>query len=919
MPLLMSARPAFLPARICAWLDSHWKIVGVKMVEARRSSCVERFRVEWQPAMHRRLVISAFGLFVSMVGVFLVPADTRADDAALPAESRFVRMHCAECHYETNAEGGFDTAELSGTLDQSSVRRRWIQVHDRVLKGEMPPDAASIDDANRGQFIADLGARLDAADRADVLRNGRGPLRRLTRVEYENNLRDLLHLPDLDVQSLLPEDRVSLQTNKVATTLDLSRVQLDAYLRAADVALRQAIAGGVRPREPRTYRALATKMFPKAVDHAGRESSFYSKNGQMVPLTNRDLAQLRKDDTHDPDMEVAIFRSADWPYYGYPDGFVAHDEGTYRVRFSARAVRQLREFRLAPAPSAQPMTFRARQPSKADVSGDVRAVGGLIDVQPESETYETTVRLKAGETIEYSLLGLPVPFPITSHGGPLYYDFPPMPEGGHAGIAYRWIEIEGPVDPTDWPPASHQRLFGDLPMRIAGDEDSSLPVIVEPRDAREDAARLLRRFALEVSRGSIADESIRPYEALVLEHIDNGLPFAESMLAGYRALLCSSHFLFLREPVGGEDAFAVASRLSHFLWETRPDSTLLDHAAHGKLLRRKVLKQEIDRLIDDDRFGNFIANFTDHWLDLKSLKRDAPDIRLYPEYRGDEYLIESAGREVRSFFATVVRENLPVATLVDCDFAMLNDRLVRHYELPTISGSQMRKVDLPAWSHRGGLLTQAAVMKVTANGTTTSPVIRGAWVMDRILGEPPPPPPEDIPAVEPDLRGATTIRELLAKHASDESCAACHATFDPVGLALENFDILGGWRQRYRSLQKGDEITGIDRAGHKYSYRVARPVESKGRLIDGREFADVRELKSLLSSEPRKIARNLLHRFITDATGTPPRFSDRHEVEKILDRLAPEFPVRELLTEAFLLHALPLRLSEPNNESEQHP
>jgi hypothetical protein len=194
------------------------------------------------------------------------------------------------------------------------------------------------------------------------------------------------------------------------------------------------------------------------------------------------------------------------------------------------------------------------------------------------------------------------------------------------------------------------------------------------------------------------------------------------------------------------------------------------------------------------------------------------------------------------------------------------------------------------------LLTQGALLKVTANGTGTSPVLRGAWVMDRILGEPPPPPPPGVPAVEPDIRGAKTIREQLALHTKQAACASCHARFDPAGLALENFDVMGHWRSHYRGTAEGEKVSGIDHTGHDFTYTVAGAVDPSGKLIDGRTFRDVREFKDLLAAEPRALARNLLRQWTVYATGTPVRFADRTEVERILDDCAAGgYRVRDLL------------------------
>ena len=234
--------------------------------------------------------------------------------------------------------------------------------------------------------------------------------------------------------------------------------------------------------------------------------------------------------------------------------------------------------------------------------------------------------------------------------------------------------------------------------------------------------------------------------------------------------------------------------------------------------------------------------------------------------------------------------------MIDADFAFVNDRLARHYGLHEVKGSNLQRVDLPRSSPYGGLLTQAYVLKLSAEGTSTSPVLRGAWIMDRLIGQPPPPPPPGIPAVEPDIRGAQTIRELIAKHTASKTCSGCHAKFDPVGLALENFDVLGAWRAHYRGLEKGGRVSGIDRAGHDFSYTIASKVDASGRLVDGRQFDNIHDLKALLRDDSRQLARNLLNQFAVYATGTPVRFGDRAEIESILDACANnDYLVRDLM------------------------
>jgi hypothetical protein len=246
----------------------------------------------------------------------------------------------------------------------------------------------------------------------------------------------------------------------------------------------------------------------------------------------------------------------------------------------------------------------------------------------------------------------------------------------------------------------------------------------------------------------------------------------------------------------------------------------------------------------------------------------------------------------------LIRQDLPARSVVSSDFTFLNERLAAHYGLPPMQGVALRRTALPPDSSRGGLMTQAAVLKVTANGTTTSPVLRGAWIMERILGQKPPPPPPNVPAIEPDIRGAVTIRQQLDQHRNLETCSACHAKMDPAGFALESFDVMGGWRDRYRAEGKGTPEPGLAKSGQKFAFHYALPVDASGELPDGRKFHDVRELKQLLLANEEQIARNLVRQISVYATGAPVRFADREQIEAILARARPsQYGVRSLIRE----------------------
>ena len=805
-------------------------------------------------------------------------------DFPKPVEA-FLENHCIDCHDAETPKADFNLAELSRDLNEGESLSTWVRLFDRVEKLEMPPNgkAHRIEVQERDLALNLLGEALRQADRANIAKSGRRPVRRLTRDEFQDNLRDLLRLPALDVKDKLPEDRRAHGFTKVAGLLDLSRVHLNAYLDASEKALIEAVAPSAMPPLPQKFKAHGVNLFTGLTTFGGREAMFFVRGNKMTVINANHLKTMKPEKLADPKLHVAVFRSATWPYFGYPRNFRATKTGAYRVRFAGRAVRQVSGLRIVPAYDPLPMSFRARKPSGPDVSGDVRETGGWMDLQPTSKQFETTVYLKKGETLEYSFLGLPVPFIRTDKG--FYYDFPPMPKGGHRGGVIEWLDIDGPLNPETWPPPSHELLFGKLPIKPASPK-SKLPISIETKAPHQDAERLFLRFADDAAHLPLSEEDYKGFLALIRKDLAAGVPFADAMLKGYQAFLCSNHFLFLNQHPR-HSGIIYANRLSHFLWNSSPDERLHSLAKANQLSDRKILEQEQARMLADPRFDRFIESFVNQWLDLATLRRDEPDNRLYPEYRKDDYLVDSMEKETRLFVKTLITENLKVATIADSNFSFVNDRLAAHYDLPRVRGSHLRKVIVPDWNPRGGLLTQASILKHTSNGTTTSPVLRGVWVMEKIMGDPPPPPPKAIPAVEPDIRGATTIREQLAKHTKAQSCANCHARFDPIGFALENFDVMGAWRDRYRTQNAGERITGYDPAGHPFTYHVRKEVEPAGRLLTNEAFDDIHGLKAILARKPRQLARNLLHQFTLYATGTPVRFSERTEIERLLDQCQP--------------------------------
>lgn len=824
-----------------------------------------------------------------------------------PAMTAFIEAHCASCHDDVEKKGGLDLTALPLQPQDPKNFATWVKVHDRVNAGEMPPKKKTRPPVGELEaFAGTLRSTLTAAEQATLAGEGRATRRRLNRYEYENAVRDLLDAPWLQIRGTLPEDGESYRFNKIGESLDTSYVQMARYLTAADYALRQVIAKQAeRPATTTTrYYArenMAGKRYGASTQAPERQTfPVLGSSAQPEVRAGKLPATVGADDPVQRELEgVGIIAGTYEPIEPKFRNFKAPVAGHYRLRFNAVSIwvgptKQtdpkkpdrwyIPDFdNVSRGRRLEPVTLYAETPPR-----QLRWLGS-VDAAPDPEVRELDVWLLAGETIRPDAARL-----FRSRPGPSRWQNPLAEKDGQPGVAFRWLEVEGPLF-DQWPTAGHRLLFGDLLLKRL--ESGAVEVVAE--NPRQDAARLLRAFVARAYRRPVDDAEVERFMPVVEHTLAAGNGFADAMIAGYTAVLCSPGFVSIEEKPGRLDDHALASRLSFFLINSAPDAELRSVAAQGRLHEPAVLRAQTDRLLADPKARRFVDAFLDYWLDLRRIGATTPDELLYADYYLDDLLPESALMETQLFFAELVRSDLPARNVVDSDFALLNDRLATHYGLPAVEGVALRKVPLPAGSVRGGLLTQAAVLKVSANGTTTSPVLRGAWVMERILGLPPSPPPPSVPAIEPDIRGASTIRQLLDKHRAEESCAACHVRIDPTGFALESFDVMGGFRERYRAMGEGAQPEpGIGRGGQKFTFHYAQPVDASGELWDGRKFADVRELKRLLVADDRLLARNLARQLTTYATGAPVRFGDRPAIERVLDRAqARGYGVRTLIQE----------------------
>ena len=840
------------------------------------------------------LVLAALALLQSS----LIAADD--EDARTVFET-----HCYECHDALSHMGGFDLSALKPDFTAAETFTRWVRVYDRIVAGEMPPktkERPSV--AETASVIGWLGRSLVKADRERLDREGRTGLRRLTRAEYENTVRDLFDLPGIALQGGLPADGTAHGFDKNSDALDISHVNMAKYVEAADHTLDLAIA--TTPKPP-----TLLKQRISLARHVGHILG----NGDAVLLRDKkpdpdyppagdqshiDQGAHERIGSFSRGSSVGLFRHEDESFNPYFLDFATLYPGRYRIRASFWSF-QWDKGNVLPSRGIEAARLSAVQLTENGRGGGHPSyVLGYYDAPSlNAQVHEFVTWLNFKETIGFNTASLAPVANYNRKGRALAFTGP--------GIACDWLDVEGPLHDT-WPPLGHRRLFGDLPLaEFKAEEQKSLrpprrklirqeivhvtnrpdPVsgvwTVHSEQPLADADRLLAAFLPRAFRRPVPESVRQDYVARVEERLKAGDCFESALRWAYRAALCAPDFLYHIEPLGKLDDYALACRFSYFLWNSMPDDTLTQLAAAGELREPAVLRAEVERLLNDPKSQRFVEDFLGQWLRLRQIAANDPDRKLYPEF--SPYLQDSMVGETRAYFRELIAKDLDARHLVKSDFAMLNEKLATLYGIPGVQGSTIRRVPIPADCPRGGFLTQAAILKITANGTTTSPVPRGAFVMARLLGQPPEPPPPNVRAVEPDVRGATTIREQLARHRSVSSCSSCHAKIDPPGFALEAFDVIGGQRTRYRSTGDGDPAPrGSIDPFIGISFKLGPPVDPSGELPDGRKFRAIAELQSLLADDPTRLLKNLAQQFAVYATGRDLAFSDREAIAGIVER-----------------------------------
>ena len=761
---------------------------------------------------------------------------------------------CLACH-SNELLSQLNFLELEHDLTKPEIYRKWERVYDRLERGEMPPVPMPTPDES--VLAPAMSALKEALIEANVAKRGeqRAPLKRLTRLEYQYTIQDLLDLDPAVAKQLvvvLPEEADTGGFDTVAANQGISSMHVRGYMTAAQEALDAALKLGPPPEKVSFKTEYA--------------NSGYLRFMSTAKILGGGVTKVI------PGGVVTIFDTAStYLFHSGSEGFHPTTPGQYDVTVEA-----------FPYQASLPITVTLYKGTQgAAAAAALSELVGSFDLTgPEVSSFTVRTFMAPGDVVSPSIADhetLPNAF--------TYYE----PENNMSdykgeGIAFKSLAISGPIN-EQWPPASTRNLLVGIEF-----EDNQ-PVLT--KSPAEHIQEIVETFGKRAFRRALKDSEIQHYMALAEPALNEGRDFVDTLRIPLNAILTSPSFLFLQNGNGTLDSFAVASRLSYLIWRSMPDEELLQLASEDALTDSAVLRAQIDRMFDDPKSDRFVKDFVGQAYRIYEMHATSPDSGLYPEF--DDRLAQAMRAETELFFKELIKNDMSIRKLVDADFTFVNRRLAEHYQIPDIKGQEMRKVALPQDHVRGGLLAQAAVHKITANGTTTSPVPRGNFVLTNLLGQPAPPPPPEVSGLEPDTRGTTTIREQLDAHRSNTVCASCHLSIDPPGFAMESFDPIGGFRENYRA-SSGQVVEALGEV-HPGPYILGLAVDSSGVTPEGDSFDGyLAYLKLLQDKKLKYIARHFASQIVVLATGSEVQFADRDEVNAIVASVAEQdYPMREMI------------------------
>ncbi len=772
---------------------------------------------------------------------------TAAVGAAEPYEA-FLEKHCISCHGPEKQKGDLRLDSLSRDFKLGADTHHWAEVMEQVNSGEMPPkdDKKKVRPTQQeiAAFVTDLDSLMKEGRAMRMAARPPVAHYRLSRKEYQNTVYDLLGARYNPAKpGGLNEDSLWHGFERIGSMLSLSPSHVDRYYRAAEAVLDRALpaASGEARKVRKTAIELGRgdeKTVQEALDRFG---------------IKRPVRYL----LHPGRVEAAL--APQWFGKVGPE-----HSGLYRMRLQASGIRPL-----------------GGQPAHLSIgkSTGEETVAGLVEFDitaPEDspKVYEFEVYLDMPSTLHFSVVATDVvdrrsgaAFRHALTNGPAYIfthssetrtlnaNAPQMfDDKGNSifsTVLIDWIEWEGPLETQ----AEKSRREGLIPP-----DNATAEVVAE----------YLQRFAEKAWRRPVRGDELAEYLRAYHSERAAGEKLAEAYRVALQGVLTSRNFIYLVEgdPVAREQLTdcELASRISYFLWSSMPDDGLFT-AAKGGNLKGEGLKKEVDRLLSDQKINRFVDDFARQWLQLHRVGMFPPDKKLYPKY--DSWLEASMRTEVVEYFREMFAKNLPVDSFIDSDWTMANTRLCDFYGLPEPKSDGFQRVALKPEDHRGGLLSTGAVLGLTSDGTRHRPVHRGVWLSEAILGKTPPPPPANVPAIEPSTaqNPKATLREKLAAHAQNASCAACHSKIDPLGLAWDNYDAIGQWRT-HEKIAAG---LGADPL-----------INPAGAMPDGRAFKDANDFKQRLLEDRDTIARAFIEHLCTYALRRVLTYDDRDDLNAIV-------------------------------------
>jgi len=807
-------------------------------------------------------LLQAFRLRVTGPVILAVIASAPALRAAAFAKDArpILARYCFNCHGPDKQKGDLRMDQLDPDMVKGGDAETWHDALNQLNLGEMPPAKADQPTPAERRILADwMTGELQRAAEAKRFADGRVTMRRLTRYEYRNTLRDLLGV-DRDFSRELPPEPLSPDgfLNNGAT-LEMSPTQIETYLAAARRAMEIAIVEGGRPEVHRYLRTnTVTAKLPtrKVAGH--------------LPVNPEFALDVKEYPRRGPFRMKLIARAA------IPEG-----SGFPRIRISLGHVpgivhvphRVIGEVELT---SDKPQEFEFTgwmedYPQAGDVPFGNTGITGMIlfldylDADGKELRYPDRRYVRPPGKPKKGTKATPRPDP------PAF--------GARLEIQVDALEFETPFH-AQWPPQSHRRLVGER----AEDESED-----------EQARAALKRFLSRAFRRSVKSREVKPFQTIFARTRKAGHSFEEALREACAAALVAPHFLYrveARKPGSNKPQpltdYELASRLSYFLWSSMPDARLTKLASQRRLKEPKTLKAEVKRMLDSRRSDEFSKNFANQWFDLDALDRVAVNPEFYPGFDND--LKEAMRLETSGFFEELLRRDLSCLDVLDSDWSMINRDLARHYGFqPLPRSNRFVRTPLPAASRRGGVLGQASFLLSQSGGEFAHPIKRAVWILDRLLDSPPPPPPPDVPELDsesPDLAGLT-VKQQLALHREREACANCHQGIDPWGLPLQHYDAIGLWR----------EVAPV-RIGKKQTQPAKpAPVDPTATLPGGVKIDGAAALKRHLKTGRREqFARAVVKRMMTYALGRSLDFGDRESVERLTNEfIEADFRLRRLI------------------------